>query len=303
MQLAATFETEEAIVKRLSRPNLVYWLALVAIDWGMIVGIFAGCFYFWTPVVVTVAVFVLGTRQHAIGVLGHEGVHYRICKSRVLSDFLSNALCFLPLGFDLDVYRRFHLQHHLHTSMPDDPELVLKASAAPMYDQPTSFRRIVLSFFTALIGAGMPEIYRFVRKMPPRTRAELFRPMIWHAATVGCLWAAGQLWIAGIWWLAYCTSYWAAFRVRIWTDHHGTEDTNRTHFNWLEKFLFAPNGIGYHYEHHHWPSITCWNLPIARRFLHPDVPLMPLGRLLRSYADLPPLRSGSVRRQPLPDGP
>jgi fatty acid desaturase len=297
MESIAEIESGEAIVKRLSRPSLIHWLALVAIDWAMIVGIFVACFHFWNPLVLGLGVLLIGTRQQAIGVLGHEGVHYRICKPRALSDFLSNFFCFLPLGFDLEVYRRFHLRHHLHTSMPDDPELVLKSAAAPMYDQPTPLRRVFTSFFTALLGAGIPELYRFIRKMPPQTSREVLSVLAWHAAAIGCLWATGQLWVVGVWWLAYCTSYWAVFRVRVWTEHHGTDDTNRTHFNWLERFLFVPNGIGYHYEHHRWPSITCWNLPEARRLFDPHVPLIPMGRLLRSYAALPALRSGAVRRQ------
>jgi fatty acid desaturase len=302
MNPATVIESEESIVKRLSRPNLAHWLVLVAIDWAMIIAILAVCYHFWNPVVVVLGAFLLGTRQHALAVLGHEGTHYRISETRRLNDLLSGVLCFGPLGFDGEVYRRFHLQHHLHTSTPNDPELELKAAAAPMYDQPTPFRRIVMSFVTGLVGAGIPELYRFVRKLPPRSWRELAGPIAWHTLALSSLVVTKQLWVAGIWWVAYCTSYWAVFRGRIWTEHHETDDTNRTHFNWVQQFFFVPNGIGYHYEHHRWPSITSWNVKIARHLLHPSIAVIPMARLLRFYADLPPLKSGSVRRQPLNNG-
>jgi fatty acid desaturase len=112
-------------------------------------------------------------------------------------------------------------------------------------------------------------------------------------ANVAC--RNGQLWLAAMWWAADCTSYWAVFRFRIWTEHHGTDDTNRTHFNWLERFQFAPNGIGYHYEHHLWPSIPGWNLPKARSLMDRNVPIIPMRELLRSFAACAPRPSGWPR--------
>jgi fatty acid desaturase len=292
MELVPPFETEEAVVKRLSRPSLARWVLLATIDWAMIAGIFALCYCFWNPLLVAVGVIILGTRQHAIAVLGHEGTHYRISDNRFLNDLLSNLLCFWPLGFDREVYRRFHLKHHLHASTAEDPELEIKAARAPMYDLPTPYRRIVWSFVSALCGWAIPELGSFLRRMPPRSLREALGPFVWHGSAIVLLAAIGQLWIAAIWWGAYCTSYWACFRVRIWTEHHGTSGTNRTHFSWLQKFLFAPNGIGYHYEHHRWPSITCWNLPQARNLLDRNVAIVPMTNLLRSYASLPSSPSG-----------
>ena len=50
---------------RNGRTPLIGW-PMVAIDWTMIIAIFAACYHYGNPVVVILSVFFLGTRQHAI---------------------------------------------------------------------------------------------------------------------------------------------------------------------------------------------------------------------------------------------
>lgn len=61
----------------------------------------------------------LGTRQHALGIIGHWAMH------GLLPRWMMWA-CFVPIAVDPDTYRRSHALHHAHLGSPGlDPEVTV----------------------------------------------------------------------------------------------------------------------------------------------------------------------------------
>ena len=85
-------------VQGLTQLSNARFLADVAMNWGLIIGMAA--LAIWTghwPAYV-LAIVVIATRQHALGILMHDGTHYRCLTSRSLNDAVSDILCALPVG-------------------------------------------------------------------------------------------------------------------------------------------------------------------------------------------------------------
>jgi fatty acid desaturase len=287
-----------AEIRELSQLRPWRFALAYAVDWGLIALLFAGAAWLNHPAGYVLCVFFIGACQHALGILGHEATHSRVHANRRLNNFLANLFNFWPLGLDGLMYQRFHLAHHLHTGAAGDPELKAKARQAPNYDLPMTVRHIGVAFLKDLVGGGIGELLNFFRMMPPASIVEILGPVLWWAAALAVLQVTGGLWIAAVWFAALFTSYWAVFRVRIFCEHMGTSGTHRTSQTWWQRLLFFPHNIGYHYEHHNWPSIPFWNLPKVR-LLDTTVPVVPAWQMLRSYAAHTPLASGDVP-MPLP---
>lgn len=242
------------------------------------------------------AVLVIGNRQHALSILGHDGGHRSVCRTRWLNDALTNVLCFWPLGVGIHSYRKFHFAHHRLTGTALDPELAFKRRAAPCYDLPATYRVLGCQYIKDLLGGGIREVVNLVRQIRPITSGDRFGPFMWWVgAGSACLhfgcWQAPLLWFGSL-----LTTYWATFRLRIWIEHIGTSATHRVHLCWWHRLLFAPHNTWYHYEHHRWPSISFAQLPAARRLDH-TVPVVRMKDLFAFFQSSAPVPSG----QPVPE--
>lgn len=82
------------------------------------------------------AIFIIGTRQHALGVLGHEGVHNLISKNRTINDGIANIFCAWPISFNVESFRALHIEHHKHLGTENDSELEYLTN----FDVPTNKR-------------------------------------------------------------------------------------------------------------------------------------------------------------------
>jgi fatty acid desaturase len=202
-----------------------------------------------------VAIFILGTRQQAIGILGHECVHRSACASPRLNDIVGQVCCFWPVWSDLYAYRTFHFAHHRFLNTPQDPELEYRQMGAPDWDVPAPPNRIVIRFLFDLIGLGFMEAGRMFWIAKPRTMpARSSIALAWLTAAA-VLWAAGALWVLVPWVVALFTSLVAVFRLRCWIEHLGSDGTHRVHLPpWL-RWLVAPHGTWMHWEHHKMPGV------------------------------------------------
>ncbi len=77
--------------------------------------------------------------------------------------------------------------------------------------------------------------------------------------------------------MPYCTWHIAAQYTRLVCEHSGAiaehpdfARTRSTMPGWLGRLLVLPHHIGYHLEHHWYPSVPWYNLPRLHRALQRD---------------------------------
>jgi fatty acid desaturase len=244
----------------------------------------------WPSVPVGAAcVFVIGTRQHSLAILGHESTHFLVARRRWLNDLVGNVVGFWPLFVTNEGYRRWHFQHHQTVGTGDDPERAVKRGR--LYTLPLKPWQFVLIFVGDLVGLGIPELARLVYTIRPPSWSYYLGPaLLWTSFVLGAWWCHA-LWIPGVWVLATLTAFWSVYRIRSWAEHTGIGDqTYRFRAGPLLEFLFFPNKSSHHFEHHRWPSIPCYNLEKTRP-LEDKVPVMSVREMFRFFAGEPAVRT------------
>ena len=142
------------------------WLAAAAADWFIIAAALTAVFWWPSWWVVIVAVLIIGNRQHALGILGHDGAHFAICSHRPTNNALARWLAFLPMGLDLEGYRRFHFAHHRDVGTPADPELT-HYRVLPQWEMPLRPWRLLGQCLGDMVGGAVPHIVMALRLTKP----------------------------------------------------------------------------------------------------------------------------------------
>lgn len=277
-------EQKKSDMAALARPNFVEWGARVALNWIEIAAIFfvAALVDHWLGYLL--AILLLGTRQHALAILGHEGAHRFAARNKKFNDLATSLLVLWPLGVGLDGYRQFHFLHHRWSGREADPELQHKRCAPGEWARPMSRRRMAWLVLRDLCGVAARDIFRLIRIVKPISLRDRAGPVLWWAAAGWLAYRFGALWILAVWWFATISSYWAVFRMRAWTEHFDTAGTYRISARWWQKAIFLPHNSWCHFEHHKWPGVPCWNLSKAREFDR-TTPVVPVGVLLHSFGE------------------
>jgi fatty acid desaturase len=304
-------ESADERVTLLSRPQTFRWLGAALFDWGLIALAMAGAYFalqyaqasrFSPPsgilfiFVCGLAIMVIGNRQHAIAILGHDGGHGLASSTRWVNDLLTEVFCFWPLNVGLGGYRAFHFKHHKTFGSAEDPELPHKRANAPRYDLPKTPREIFTYFWKDSIGLGIKEDLMLFELISGREGPlDVIGPIFWWGITLALLWTYGLWWLLILWFLALGSFFWATFRLRIWTEHMGTPDVHRISATWWQRALFVPHNTWYHFEHHRATTIPFWNLPKARG-LNKEDSIKTIEELFESYATMPHIPSGTPLR-------
>lgn len=238
-----------------ARLVVIHYLAFAALEWLVIAGaMWLGTLSFWLW---PLAIVIIGTRQHAIAVLGHDGAHFTISKNRRLNDALM-ALTFWPLAVGVHGYRKFHFEHHRHVGTPADPELRAKRMYPHRWTvEALAPRRRAQMLLVDLAGGGWRDVLMIFVLAKPRTVADWVGPPLTVAALVGCLLWLGQWQAVAMWFIAIHTVFWAGFRQRCLEEHVGPEVTRqriKVPALW-QRLLYLPHGIWKHAEHHRRPAV------------------------------------------------
>lgn len=231
------------------------WLIAVLIDWTIIVSAFvlAHCYYWLIPL----AMLIIGNRQHALGILGHDGAHQLVIpRLRFCNDLLTDIFTFWPLGLNLKEYRKFHWDHHRNTNNDRDPEILLKKTLPNHITGPVTIRKVLLHGVMDLLGFGIPHIVRFLFYTRPRTIAGLIPIVVLDAVAIALLFTSLFM-VPLLWFGSLLTSFWFFFRLRVWTEHVGLGVGKTLRFSptWWQIALFLPHNTWLHYEHHAEPSV------------------------------------------------
>ena len=289
-------------LRHLRRTSTLRGAVLVVHAWGVIAAAMALYAWWATPLVLLVAVVVIGSRQLGLAVLMHEGGHWLLFPRSKVNTAVARWLCAFPIWADLGRYRRQHHLHHRYTQQADDPDLESVGS------YPISRR--------ALLGAALRDLggwtfvasvvtwpgWREPRMLWPRLRG----PLAGNAVILGALWVIGhgELYLL-LWLLPLATWYQLVTRLRGIAVHAVVADagdplrnTRTTGAGPLARALLAPYWVNYHLEHHLLIFVPCWKLPQAHALLLAKG-YGPRMEMASSYGAVLSRAAGSEARPPI----
>jgi fatty acid desaturase len=279
--LAGLLSREE--LAALVRPDPVGISLRILVEWSLIVGALALYARVGGPVVWLLAWFVIGTRQHALINLVHEGTHDAFSRHRARNDALFDWTCAAPVLLDTSMHRDGHLPHHRHLGdAARDPKkrvwTNLRGSRALRFVAShlsgLTMLRVALRYAArlrsardgGLKSAASPALVRYVVRVAIAQGAILAL-----CAAMGVPLAYLHLWIFPLFSLALMLVSLLAVAQHqpLAYARAGREDpgadfpplTRSAVGSRLERLVFASVGGAYHHEHHLLPGVPHTRLP------------------------------------------
>ena len=99
-------------LRELSELNPIRSTFHIVAEWTLILTAIYLCRRFFNPVVYLLTVAFIGARQHALLILMHDGVHYRLFRGRRLNDWTAEIILAWPNLISARAYRKNHFAHH-----------------------------------------------------------------------------------------------------------------------------------------------------------------------------------------------
>ena len=277
------------VVSRLTRRSA--WRASLAVlhDVTVLAAAIGTAMYFWpNPIIVILAILVIGTRQHALVVIAHDAAHYLLYENRLLNEVVGRA-CAMVQGLSMCTYRVIHRLHHNNLYGALDPDTALHGG----YPRGRAYliRKLLkdLSGLTAwktyayfLGGAPALNTATNVAVRPLDDTSEKLRAeakhdrnavIFFHGSLLLVFTLSGYLLqYLVLWVLPLVTVVQAILRLRAIAEHGATTDFSspltaaRTNVApvWLAWLVF-PHHVNYHIEHHLYASVPHYNLPALHR--------------------------------------
>ena len=223
------------------------WLRDLLIDWLLIFLAIAIGLKFWY--LIPLSIFIIGNRQHALALLGHDATHKLISKSPFVNYFFGNFFTYAPIGLPWDGYRRFHMGHHRWLGTVRDPELDRKLQSGVVVKNATK-KNIIMQFIKDLLGLNILDMKKFNLDKSNEDELTIGFVQLLILLTAFIDWKIPLMWYA-----AMPTSLLAISRLRIWHEHVGTDKTHMIKATWWQRLLFLPHYAEYHHEHHEKPNV------------------------------------------------
>lgn len=288
------------------------WLFVVILNWAIVFGVMGYLYavyqyvfsigFFKESLLVLIGSIVfswvlLGNRQHALSVLGHDGGHGLILQNIWWNDFLTNMLTLYPLTASLEQFRHFHFAHHKKPSTHEDPEMLHKKLSSPNYDLPMKGRSSLLFLLLCDITfLNLKELFYFIEMIRPVTFRQARGVFLFWGSIIAVI-IYFKLYFLFVfivlWFWSLATTFWAFFRIRIMTEHVGTPTVHRLRPHFLVKSILFPYNIWCHYEHHAYPHIAAPKLPKIRKSLDANIKEDTFEDLVTSYKHMPNIPSGT----------
>jgi len=279
--------------KMLLKRNDMKGLTTILFVWSWIFLAFALSYFYPNILSFIVSILILGGQQLACSVIMHDTSHKSLFRTSKMNDFFGKWFGGYPVLSDMLRYRPYHVKHHIHTGLEEDPDINLttgypagkmslmrkilrdlsgitgiKTTIAVImmhlnyleFDQGNNPQKIDQSsrswgtfFKTAIYNLSGP----FVSNLLLFLILSIFDPRLY------------LLWV-----IAYFTTFQFCVRVRSIAEHSMVDDrqnpyinTRTTYANWIEKMLFAPLNVNYHLEHHMLMGVPCYNLPKMHKLI------------------------------------
>jgi fatty acid desaturase len=267
------------VIRKLSvlRPGKA--IAAILIEWLGIAAAIVLCEAMWHPVLYVLAVVWIGARQHALTVLGHDAAHFRLLPDRRWNDWIGNLAVMWPVFLAADGYRHYHGEHHRFTGTPADGNRTIwkTHTAAGRLTAEWSFPKTRTGLVLTILrrAAFVTGLFWIVRGFAAavilrRSWGHLITRMAYYAIIVGAMAFAGVLHGFLLYWIVpYCTAHIAFQYIRLICEHSAVQsddpayaETRTTLARRWERWIIVPRNIHYHIEHHWYPSVPFYNLPV-----------------------------------------
>jgi fatty acid desaturase len=216
------------------------------------------------------SIFLIGSGQHGLAILIHEGAHRLLFRNRRTNDLVAQTLLSWPLFAGFHNYRQDHLKHHKYLNTGSDPDW--NKNRPDQLAEKTSLSSRILH----LLGVehALTTVLNFTASGKHQDEAthvhEGKKRAIYYAIIFSGLCYFGILDLFLLYWMIpYFCIFYPLMRFRGIMEHWipGTNQGAgvRTVIlpQWLGFALF-PHNIGYHVEHHREPAIPFYNLPDYR---------------------------------------
>jgi fatty acid desaturase len=264
-------------LRRVAKRSDLWGIWLTVHVWGVIGLAVAAFILFPTPWVFVASFLIIGSRQHGLAILAHETAHGVMFKNKALNEWVGKYLLAAPYGGDLLSYRHYHLKHHRYAQSKDDPDLPLSAKF------PTTKSSLRRKFFRDITGQTFLRLKLAAWKMRNSNEilpgSDAFQKTsslpfwITNALLFGMFIAIGHPWLyLTLWLLPLWTWFFVCIRLRNIAEHGMTTNDDNplthartTHANVIERLLFAPYWVNYHFEHHAYMFVPCYRLKALHR--------------------------------------
>lgn len=258
-------------LRRLSTLSQARSLFQIVVEWTSILLVIWISMKLSNPFVYLAAVVWIGARMHALAVLMHEGVHYRLFSNRNLNDFVSEVVLAWPLFLTMRMFRVNHFAHHRDPNTVKDPDWMRKQT--PDWEFPKNRREFVLMMAKDLLGLSIPQrllqVRGYLQSKKSLALGFLFARVIFYLSLIVLL-TYFKLWFGFLlyWAIPFATWLNMTAHLRSIAEHFAVDDdksfpskTRTTLLSPLERLLLSPNNINYHIEHHLYPSVPFYRLP------------------------------------------
>jgi fatty acid desaturase len=278
---------------RLSTVNPVLACVHVGVEWGLIVATIYLCQRFWHPMLYVFAIAFIGSRQHALLVLMHDGVHYRLLRNRRLNDWMSEVILAWPHLVTARQYRKNHFAHHRNLNTAQDPDLKRK-KGDPAWIFPQAVPDLAKTLFRDVTGLNAPAMLKLAASVASADAVPAgFSAMRYgfYAASLGVIIYAGAFEAFALYWVVPMFTWLVLImRIRSIAEHHAIDGqdnayplTRTTQASWLERIFLAPKNVNYHIEHHFFPSVPFYRLPELHAILMSKPGFREGAHLTRTY--------------------
>jgi fatty acid desaturase len=266
----------------------------IVAEWTLILTAIHLCQAHFNLAVYLLTVAFIGARQHALLILMHDGVHYRLFRDRRLNDWTAEIILAWPNLISARAYRKNHFAHHRYLNTAQDPDWARRQGDLS-WVFPMRLGRLVMLMLRDASGLGAIYYLRLALLLLSRdtgvSRGFLVARYGFYAVMLTVLAWFGALHLLLMYWIVPLFTWMTViFRIRSIAEHSAIEgrsnayaQTRSTRASVLEHVFVAPKNVNYHIEHHFYPSVPFYRLPELHRVLMSKSEFKDSVHVTRSY--------------------
>ncbi len=254
--------------KMLSAKTLRYFLYF-SIEWSLIALCFYFIFVYSSALYIKILLWVVfGSRQHALELLFHEGIHRHISPDLRLNDILTNFLAGFWFLSTTKMFREYHFKHHELLGTDKDPELHFRKNKF-IWQFPKKRWDLAISILLSpviQVPIQFMRIRNSYRKLK-QSKSDYRSFLLFLAVNLSLSFLFPMYGLFLIFWYFSTFTILIVFaRLRLLGEHYRPylSETDVISYDFdcplVERLLFFPYSTHFHGTHHEHPNLPFWDL-------------------------------------------